>query len=340
MPSLTLSAFTGALLLALVLVPLARMAALRWNVLDHPSNALKTHRTPTPYLGGLAVYAAVAICLLAFRFNTHFPTGTLHALRAVLVGGGFMMLVGLADDMKPGGMSFRWKFFFQFLGALILIAFDIRIKFIQPEWLGWACTVLWVVGVSNAFNIIDIMDGLSSSQALTAALGFLFIALPHEEIYVNLTAAALAGACLGFLPYNMSTRRKIFMGDAGSLFIGFALAAVSMGMSYAKDSDFSLFAPLLILGMPIYDTFFVSVLRIRQGKSPFLGSKDHLALKLRAAGLSSRQVVLLMAFAAAVFSVAAYVVTRSPYPATWGIFVALYAAGFWVLVRLGRVQVS
>src|SRR5262249_52647986 len=160
------------------------------------------------------IYVAMALTLLFLRAFTHFPSGTLRFLRAVLVGGLFMVGVGLVDDIKPGGLDFRWKFFLQFCGALLLIAFDIRIKFVHPDWLAYVFTVLWVVAITNAFNIIDIMDGLSSSQALVASLGFFFISLPNEEVYVNFISIVLAGACLGFLPYNLSTRWKIFMGDA------------------------------------------------------------------------------------------------------------------------------
>lgn len=338
-PDVTLTAFGAALAFSAAFTPLARRAAIRWNALDHPSSPVKTHRSPTPYLGGLAVYAAVAGALLLLRLTTNFPSGTLRSLRAILAGGGFMVAVGLMDDLKRGGLDFRWKFFFQFLGALLLMAFDIRIKFIQPDWLGGIFTVLWVVGITNAFNIIDIMDGLSTSQAMVACLGFLLIALPGEEIYVNVAAAGLAGACLGFLPYNLSERRKIFMGDTGSLFLGFTLAAVSMGMSYSSETEFGLFAPLLILALPIYDTLFVSILRIRQGKSPFLGSKDHLALKLRAAGLSSGGVVSALAATAAFASIAAYAVIRAPFYVSCFLLTLLGVLGLYAAVRLRRVEV-
>src|SRR2546421_12575391 len=109
-----------------------------------------------------------------------------------------------------------------------------RIQFISPHWLGGALTMLWVVGVMNAVNIIDIMDGLASGIGVIASLGFLFISLPSEEIFVNFTAAALAGALLGFIPYNLSGRWKIFMGDTGSLLTGFVLAALSLGTAYTR----------------------------------------------------------------------------------------------------------
>lgn len=336
---LYLKAFSISFVLVAALTPLLRAAAVRWGVMDFPASPVKTHRAPTPYLGGVAIFLGIAGALLVMRFFTNFPTGTLHALRALLLGGTFMVMVGLADDILPGGLTFQWKFLFQAVGALLLLLFDVRIKFIQPEWLGSVFTVLWVVGITNAFNIIDIMDGLSSSQAFVACLGFLFISLPTEEIYVNFAAAALAGACLAFLPYNLSDRWKIFMGDAGSLLLGFFMAALSLGTSYSRVSEVGLFAPLLILGLPLYDTFFVSILRIKQGKSPFLGSKDHLALKLRTIGLSPRQVVACLAGVAALFSAAAYLVTCAPFYVALFIFAFAGVVGLFVVVKLHHVQV-
>jgi UDP-GlcNAc:undecaprenyl-phosphate GlcNAc-1-phosphate transferase len=338
-PDVLLIAFGSSLGLGLLLTPAARWVALRYRILDHPSTPIKTHREPTPYLGGLAVFEAVALALIGLRFFTHFPTGTLRSLRAVLVGGGFVAAVGLVDDMKAGGLDFRWKFFFQVVGALILVAFDIRIHFIHPDWLAVLFTVLWVVAVTNAFNLIDIMDGLSASQALTASLGFLFVAMPGEELYVNLTATALAGACLGFLPYNLSRSRKIFMGDAGSLFLGFTLAAVSMGMSYTRENDLGVLSPILILGFPLYDTFFVSTLRIVQGKSPFLGSKDHLALKLRALGIPPEGIVGLMAAVATLGSVAAFLAVRAPAIVSVFLLSAFAVVGLYAVLRLHKVKV-
>ena len=132
---LCLASFFIAFALAAALTPLMRALALRWGILDHPATAVKTHREPTPYLGGLAIFLGIAGSLLLMRLFTHFPTGTLRSLRALLIGGLFLALVGLVDDMKAGGMNFRWKFLFQFIGAGLLIFFDIRLKFIQPEWL-------------------------------------------------------------------------------------------------------------------------------------------------------------------------------------------------------------
>jgi UDP-GlcNAc:undecaprenyl-phosphate/decaprenyl-phosphate GlcNAc-1-phosphate transferase len=132
---------------------------------------------------------------------------------------------------------------------------------------------------------------------------------------------------------------KIFMGDAGSLLLGFWMAALSLGTSYTQVNEVGLFAPLLILGLPVYDTLFVSIMRMKQGKSPFIGSKDHLALKIRVLGLSSREVVGLLAMAAAMLSAAAYATTWMPFYVSIFVFSAAVAVGLFVLVKLHKVEV-
>lgn len=338
--NLYLNAFLTSLGIVLLMTPVMRWFAVQFNILDRPSTPVKTHVMATPYLGGVAIFAGIAVTLLLTRVLTHFPTGTLRSLRGILIGITFMLAVGLVDDIKNRGLNFKWKFLFQFIGALLLIAFDIRIKFIHPVWLAYVVTIIWVVGVTNAFNIIDIMDGLASSQAFIACAAFLLISIPSEEIYVNFAASAVAGACLGFFPYNMSGRLKIFMGDAGSLTLGFLLSALSLGTSYSRVSEIGVLAPILILGLPLYDTFFVSFMRLSQGKSPFLGSKDHLALKLRALGFNGRQVVAVLAASAIVFSLTAYFVTWCSI-ATWIIIVGVLLVGGLFVVRwLQKVHVQ
>ncbi|MBK6880107.1 MAG: undecaprenyl/decaprenyl-phosphate alpha-N-acetylglucosaminyl 1-phosphate transferase [Elusimicrobia bacterium] len=337
---LCIATFLAAFLLTFLLTPLARWAALRWNILDHPRTAVKTHKEPVPYLGGLAIYAGIAGALLSLRWATHFPTGTLRSLRGLLLGGALMAVLGLIDDTKkPNGLSVTTKLLFQFAAAALLIHFDIRIHFIQPEWLADALTVLWVAGISNAINLIDIMDGLAASQAVAVSMGFLLISIPSEHVYVNVAAAAVAGAALAFIPHNMSRRRKIFMGDTGSLMLGLLLAGLSLGTSYTRLSEIGVFAPLLILGVPVYDTLFVSVMRLKQGKSPFMGSKDHLAQKLRAKGFTTEQVVLSFVAATGALSSCAYLLTLTPFVFSLGIVVAAVLVGIILMVALHDVVV-
>jgi len=305
-----LTVFFSGLILSFLLTPVMRFLALRYSIFDHPSSEVKTHRTPTPYLGGLAIFFAFMITLVLVRFFTNFPTGTLRALRGIVFGSILIVLLGLADDLKLNGLNYKTKFFVQILISFLLIWFDIRIKFISPSYLAYFLTIFWVVGIINALNIIDIMDGLAGGIAAIASLSFFFIALLGEEIYVNYASIALTGACLGFLPYNLSQKYKIFMGDAGSLFLGFLLAAFSLGTYYTRISEIALYAPVIILAIPIYDTLFVMYMRIRQGRSPFLGSKDHFALRLEAWGLSRKKTVLLAYLLSLFLALFAWLVTR------------------------------
>ena len=214
--------------ISFILTPIVRALALRFGWVDAPSSSVKTHKVTTPSLGGVAIFAGFAGTLLLLRFMTQFPTGTLRSLRGLLVGGALVFLLGIVDDLKkPAGLHFKPKFLVQGLAAVVLMSFDLQIHFIAPDYLAKLLTFFWVVGITNAFNIIDIMDGLSASQAAIAAAGFLMISLPSEALYVNFASAALAGAALGFIPWNMSSKKKIFMGDSGSLFLGFMLASVS-----------------------------------------------------------------------------------------------------------------
>lgn len=295
----------------LVVTPLVRAAALRFGWMDAPSSSIKTHKVTTPSLGGIAIYAGFVSALVFMRLWTNFPTGTLHALRALLFGGTLVFLGGVVDDLrKPQGLGFKEKFVIQALAAACLVYFGIRIRFVKPDYISLGLTLFWVVGITNAYNIIDIMDGLAASQAAIAALAFLLISLPSEELYVNIASAALAGAAAGFLPWNFSDDRKIFMGDSGSMLLGFLLAAVSMGTKYSEINNLGVFAPLLIVLVPMYDTLFVMYLRMRKGQSPFLGSKDHFALRLEKVGYSRGRIVFMAAAAAGFLSFCAFLVTQ------------------------------
>ena len=219
--------------------------------------------------------------------------------------------LGIVDDLKkPKGLGVKAKFSVQILAAVMLVWFGIRIHFINPEYIGLALTLLWTVGITNAFNIVDIMDALCASQAAIAALAFLMISLPSEELYVNFSSAALAGAALGFIPWNLSPKRKIFMGDCGSMLLGYELAGISMGTRYTQINNVGVYAPLLILLIPMYDTLFVSVIRMARGHSPFLGSKDHFALRLEKMGYTRHKVVAMAAGAAAFLGFCAFLVTQ------------------------------
>ncbi len=338
---LLFASFLCAAAVSFFLTPLVRLLSLRLGVLDSPSSAVKTHKEPTPVFGGVAIYLGFMATMLLLRFTTNFPTGTLYNLRSLVFGGSLVFILGLVDDLKrPEGLDYKPKFIVQILAAGLLIVFGLRMRFLQPAYVAYVVTVVWIVGVTNAFNIVDIMDGLSASQAAVAALAFLMISLPSEELYVNFASAALAGAAIGFIPWNLSKKRKIFMGDSGSLLIGFLLAGISLGARYSDVNDAGVFAPLLILFVPAFDTLFVSLLRLNQGKSPFLGSKDHFALRLEKMGFSRGHVVLMAATAAGFLGFCAFLVTQLPLKSTIAVYVLVAVLVLWVGRRMALVEMK
>ncbi len=328
-----------AFVIAAVMTPLVRWIAVRLGRYDVAHAGIKTHKVPTPALGGVAIWIALSSALVWARFTTSFPTGTLRSLRGILAGGGLLFALGLVDDLrKPVGLGVPLKFAVQIAAAGLCAAYGLRIQFLKPEHLGLLVTILWVVGVTNAFNIIDIMDGLAASQAAIAGLAFLWIALPSEEIYVNFGAAALLGACLGFLPWNLSSGYKIFMGDSGSLSVGFVLSALAMGTRYSEVNPLGVYAPLLILAVPIYDTLFVMYLRMKRGMSPFMGSRDHFALRLEALGLDRGRIVFLTAAGSLLLSVCAWLVTVVSAP--WAVWIYIVILGELLLFSRGLARIK
>ena len=332
-----LVAFFFALLLAYLFTPLFREIAVKFKILDHPVPNLKVHTKPIPYLGGLAIWLAFILTLLGVRFFTHFPTGTLRNLRGIFYGGTLIMVLGLIDDIWK--LDYRVKFFGQFIASIILVLYNIRIEFIPNLSFSIFLTIFWVVGITNAINIIDIMDGLAAGVAVIVGLAFSFIALPTEKIYVNFAALTLAGSCLGFLKYNWQPAR-IFMGDSGSLFIGFILAAISLGESYTTINNIGLFAPLLVLGIPIYDTLLVIFFRLLKGKSIFAGSRDHFAFRLEAMGYERKKVILINYYISAILGFAAFLITIVRFEFAVIIYAGVIAFAVLYATRLIYVRVE
>jgi len=330
-------AFFFALALAYSVTPLFRRIAIKFGILDRPVPNLKIHQKPTPYLGGLAIWVSFIITLLGVRLLTHFPSGTLHNLRGIFYGGTLIMVLGLIDDIWK--LDYRVKFFGQFIGSLILIIYDIRIEFVSNLSLSIFLTIFWIVAITNAINIIDIMDGLAAGVAVIAGLAFSFIALPTEKIYVNFAALALAGGCLGFLRYNWQPA-KIFMGDAGSLFIGFILSAISLGESYTTINNIGLFAPFLVLGIPIYDTLLVIFFRMLKGKSIFAGSLDHFAFRLEAMGYDKKMVVLINYYLSIILGLTAFIITVVEFEHAVIIYAGIIAFAILYATRLIYVKVA
>jgi len=334
--------FVFSLLISLVLTPVIRKLAVKFNVMDVPHSSIKTHKEPIPYLGGVAICIGFWVSILIIRLITKFPTGTLFSLRGILFGSMVIAILGLIDDIKFKGLHFSTKFIIQIFASGILVFYGIKMDFITPEWFALLVSIVWVVGVTNALNIIDIMDGLSSGIAVIAALGFFFIGLPQEEeIYVNFASIALAGAILGFIPYNLSKKYRIFMGDTGALFIGFILSSVALGTRYTDRNNLGLLAPVLILAVPVYDTLLVSYFRWKKGQSPFLGSKDHFALRLKVHGFTRNKILGMTYLVAIALSLCALMATRVTelYLAAI-IYLVVIIAGIVLAYQLSKIKID
>lgn len=277
--------------LSLYGVPLARRAALKYGIVDSPDGRLKHQREPVPYLGGLAIYLAFLISL-AFTFEFR------QDVLGIVLAGTLVMMLGLVDDF--GVLSPGTKLAGQLLAVFVLIKSGIRIEIAAlPDWLAIALTVVWMVGIINAFNLLDIMDGLSAGVGVISATFLCAIALLNGDQTIAFLLAALIGSLLGFLRYNWHPA-TIYMGDAGAMFIGLMLGASCMIGQYTGSHSVSLLTPLMILGVPIFDTLFVMYIRFLRGLPIFLGSPDHMAIRLRHWGLSVPQVVGISYGAAAV----------------------------------------
>ncbi|HEY2381383.1 MAG TPA: MraY family glycosyltransferase [Terriglobia bacterium] len=273
-------AFVLSFVFALYWTPLMRKAALQLGIVDAPDGQLKKHRDPVPYLGGLAVFAAFLFTVGVF---TDFGQETL----GLLLSGSIVLMVGLLDDF--GAMTPIQKLLGQALAALVLIKSGTYIKLdFLPLWFAIPLTVFWIVAVTNALNIIDILDGLASGVGVIAAISIAIANFMAGRNAVALLCIVLAGSVLGFLRHNFFPA-KIYLGDAGSLFIGFMLAALSMNAGYTRANLLAVVSPVLILGIPLFDLSLVMWIRWHNGIPVMKGSPDHFALRLRRCKLSVRE---------------------------------------------------
>lgn len=308
-------AFALSFALTFVLTPVFCKSLGRY-LKDTPT-ALKNHQGIVPLIGGVSIMFGFLASLTIIRFTTNFPTGTLRNLRGIFLGTVIIFILGLIDDIrKPKGLSAVTRLIFQALAAVCLIYFNVKIQFVPEPW-GTILTILWVCGLTNAFNLLDIQDGLATSQALLASLAFLLISLPSENIYVNFLAVALIGATLAFWPYNHGLGKiKSFLGDSGSTMLGFLLSALALGVDYSAQNPAAVLVPLLILALPIFDTVYVSIVRLSKGMSPLHGSPDHVALRLFRRGLTKKQVLICLIFSSIILDILAYFITRGNFTVT------------------------
>jgi UDP-GlcNAc:undecaprenyl-phosphate GlcNAc-1-phosphate transferase len=324
--------FAAALTFAVAGTPVARRLALRTGTLDYPQ-ARKIHVAPMPLLGGAAIYIAFILALLLFgdRFYISQAVG-------IFLGATITSFFGVWDDRGRVHPLLKLAVG-QPLAAFILWASGVRVTFLPHPALNLAVTVLWVVGISSALNLLDNMDGLSGGVGAIAAAFFLLLAAMSGQYLVGSLAAALLGACVGFLYYNFNPA-SIFMGDGGSLFLGFVLAAVGIKLRFPSNvPQVTWMIPVLVLGLPIFDTTLVVVSRLRRGLNPLTHpGKDHISHRLVAMGWSQREAVLGLYLACCALGVLAMFLTQAGLAEAYVVGGAVTLAGLIGLWKLEQVN--
>jgi UDP-GlcNAc:undecaprenyl-phosphate GlcNAc-1-phosphate transferase len=323
--------FVVAALLAGWLTPRLRDAAIRFGIVDRPDGRLKTHREPVPYLGGIAIYLAFLLALaLTLRFDEH--------VLGILLAGSIIVILGLIDDLGQLGPGTKLAGQLVAVGVLIKSGIYIQLTFV-PVPVAIGLSVLWLLAVTNAFNLIDIMDGLSAGNACIASLVLLVVADLDGGVTAATVLAALAGACLGFVRYNFAPAR-IYMGDCGSMFIGLLLGALAMDNAYTRRNVIGALAPALVLGLPLFDMLFVMYIRHRRGLPVMLGSPDHFALRLRRWRLSTRQTVVLSYVVTGLLGAAALGITLLPFQGALSVLATVAAAALASALWLRRIDMG
>ena len=331
---LYLATFVGAIGLSLLLVPAVREYARNREIIDTPGGH-KSHRAPVPYLGGVAMVAAFSVAMVigvVVRRSAQFDDGQISItfgnlfnqgdglVRELAVVLGLALVfaaMGLIDDLR--GLSPVFRFVVGLGLATVLVAYGVVLESPLPDWLDMVISVVWILGMTNAFNLLDNIDGLAAGTAAIASGAFFVIAILNDQQYSALLAIGLAGAMLGFLRSNFAPA-TIYMGDAGSLFIGFMMAYLGLKMRTNVAEIPQLFAPVLVLGVAVLDTTVVVVSRLRRGLSPFTGGQDHLSHRFLRLGLSVRRSVTVLLVAT--FALGVLAVGLSDAPA---------GVGYWVL---------
>lgn len=302
-----------AMIISFLMCPLVKSFAYKIGAIDVPKDNRRMHKKPVPRLGGLAIFLGFIVSMLLFA-NIN------HEIQGILLGAVIIVVLGVVDDMTP--LRAYFKFFVQIAAALVAVFHGVVIETLSnpnvfsqsPYWnLGWLAipvTVLWIVGITNAVNLIDGLDGLACGVSTISALTMLVIALLVSESGVAVIMASLVGACLGFMPYNRNPA-KMFMGDTGSTFLGYVLATISIQGLFKYYAVVSFAVPFLILGLPMFDTLFAIVRRLAHGQNPMAPDRGHIHHRLIDMGLNQKQAVAALYVVSSILGLSAVVLTAS-----------------------------
>lgn len=303
--------FILSLIISFASSPIARHLAYKIGAIDVPRDSRRMHKVPIPRLGGVAIFSGFYISVIVFC--TQYMT---REIRGMLLGSIVIVALGMFDDvlaLKPSQ-----KFGFQLLAAAIPVYFGVRITSIPNLfggggyitlniWLQYAVTMVWLLGILNAVNLIDGLDGLAVGVSAIMGACVTLIVVMLETPAVAVIAAALTGACIGFMPYNVNPA-KMFMGDTGSMFIGYTLAVMSVMGLFKAYAIIAFAIPFIIFGLPIFDMAFVAVRRVIHGRSPMSADKTHLHHRLIDLGFTQKQAVAIMYAIAAVLGLTAVLI--------------------------------
>ena len=322
-----------AMVVAFVSTPLVKTLAQKVGAVDVPKDARRMHDHPIPRMGGLAIFFGFMVSTLLFVWPS---TAQLEQLRGMLLGAVIIVVLGIFDDIYS--LRAWFKFLVQIAAALVAVFSGNVVTTISnpnifspnPWWelgvLSIPFTVLWIVAITNAVNLIDGLDGLACGVSTISSMTLLVIALVVPEPTVAMLMAALAGGCIGFLPYNINPA-KIFMGDTGSTFLGFVLAVVSVQGLFKLYAIISFVVPFLMLGLPIFDTAFAFIRRIAHGQNPMSPDRSHVHHRLIDMGLDQKQAVAVLYVISAILGLSAVVLTTSGELKAMLLLLALCAAG-------------
>ena len=307
------AALIVALVVALITTPVVKNLAVRMGAVDVPKDSRRMHDHPIPRMGGLAIFFGFLLSVLVFLDLN-------GQMRGMLLGAAIIVVLGIFDDIYS--LRAMFKFVVQIIAALVAALSGNVISIVSNPnvfssdlywdlgWLAVPVTVIWIVAITNAVNLIDGLDGLACGVSAISSMTLLVISLAISDGPVAVLMAALTGACLGFLPYNMNPA-KIFMGDTGSTFLGFILAVVSIQGLFKLYTIISFAVPFLMLGLPIFDTCFAFIRRIAHGQSPMHADRSHVHHRLIDMGLNQKQAVAVLYVISAILGLSAVVLTTS-----------------------------
>ena len=337
-------AFLIALLVSFAATPLMIRLAKRIGAIDVPKDDRRVHKVPTPRLGGLAIFLGFLSALLyMYEIDSR--------MVGVLTGAAIIVTLGFFDDIKP--LPAKFKFMVQIIAAIIAIRSGVRIEhvsnplyFMFPDteyiifgnW-SYPLTLLWIVGVTNAINLVDGLDGLAAGISIISAVTLFVAAQTTGQGFAAFLASILAASTLGFLPYNFNPA-KIFMGDTGALFLGYMLSVISVMGVLKGAAALSILVPIFAIGLPIYDTLFAMIRRASNGKSMMEADKGHLHHKLLDAGMSQRQAVITLYSISAVLGFSAVVLVEATLKVAFVLVLAVFLLASMGAKYLSQVEVD